>query len=150
MSNALNQINKIDKRLHFVSGFALGAIAGVAIGILSAPRSGAETRAMASDAANDAWDSARDMYDQGVEQARSTVSNFGSASDATVDELRAKVDQARERMDQLREQLNEAIAGGVAPQAADVTVEAAAPVAATVTPDGTVGAEPVSETVPEA
>ena len=145
MNNALGQINKIDKRLHFVAGFALGAVAGVAIGILSAPCSGAETRAMASDAANDAWDSARDMYDQGVEQARSTVADFGSASDVTVDELRAKVDQARERMDQLREQLNDAISGGVVPQAADVTVEAAAPVAETVTPEGTVGDEAAAE-----
>lgn len=145
MNNALGQINKIDKRLHFVAGFALGAVAGVTIGILSAPRSGAETRAMASDAANDAWDSARDMYDQGVEQARSTVADFGSASDVTVDELRAKVDQARERMDQLREQLNDAISGGVVPQAADVTVEAAAPVAETVTPEGTVGDEAAAE-----
>ena len=51
----------------------MGAAAGTIIGILVAPRSGAETRAMAADMANDAWDSARDMYEQGVDQARTAA-----------------------------------------------------------------------------
>ena len=90
---------------------------------LYAPRSGSETRAIAADVANDAWDSARDMYEQGVDQARSAATDFGSVADAKTDELRAKVDAARERMDQLREQLNDAVAGGNVTPAADVKVE---------------------------
>lgn len=117
------------KGLGFVAGAVFGAAAGTIIGILVAPRSGAETRAMAADMANDAWDSARDMYEQGVDQARAAATDFGPMMDAKTDELRAKVDLARERMDQLRESLNEAIAGGNVTPAADVVVETAAGVA---------------------
>ena len=84
---------------------------------------------MAADMANDAWDSARDMYEQGVDQARAAATDFGPMMDVKTDELRAKVDLARERMDQLRESLNEAIAGGNVTPAADVVVETAAGVA---------------------
>ena len=78
---------------------------------------------MAADMANDAWDSARDMYEQGIDQARAAATDFGPMMDAKTDELRAKVDLARERMDQLRESLNDAIAGGNVTPAADVVVE---------------------------
>ena len=111
------------KGLGFVAGTVLGAAAGAVIGIMLAPRSGAETRAMAADMANDAWDSARDLYEQGVDQARAAATDFGPMVDAKADELRAKVDLARERMDQLREQLNDAISGGNVTPAADVVVE---------------------------
>lgn len=123
--NLLNSTEEdiMGKGLAFVAGAALGAAAGTVIGVLLAPRSGAETRAMAADMANDAWDSARDMYEQGVDTARSAANDFGPLVDAKTDELRAKVDLARERMDQLREQLNDAIAGGNVTPAADVVVE---------------------------
>ena len=111
------------KGFAFVTGAAVGAVAGTIIGLLVAPRSGAETRAMAADMGNDAWDSARDMYEQGVDQARAAATDFGPMMDAKTDELRAKVDLARERMDQLRESLNDAIAGGNVTPAADVVVE---------------------------
>ena len=113
------------KGLGFIAGTVLGAAAGAVIGIMLAPRSGAETRAMAADMANDAWDSARDLYEQGVDQARAAATDFGPMVDAKADELRAKVDLARERMDQLREQLNEAVASGNVTPAADVVVESA-------------------------
>ena len=117
------------KGLGFVAGTVLGAAVGTVIGIMLAPRSGAETRAMAADMANDAWDSARDMYEQGVDTARSAATDFGPMVDAKTDELRAKVDLARERMDQLREQLNDAVSGGSVTPAADVVVETAQTVA---------------------
>lgn len=113
------------KAFSFILGATIGAAAGTIVGILVAPRSGAETRAMAADMANDAWDNACDMYEQGTEQARAAMSDFGPMMDAKTDELRAKVDLARERMDQLRETLNDAIAGGNVTPAADVTVEVA-------------------------
>ena len=42
------------KTFSFVSGALFGAAAGAIIGVALAPRSGAETRAMAADIANDA------------------------------------------------------------------------------------------------
>ncbi len=109
----------------FAAGAVFGAAVGTVIGILIAPRSGAETRAMAADMANDAWDNAVDMYERGVDTARSAVYDFGPMVDAKTDELRAKVDLARERMDQLRENFAETVSSGVAP-AADVVVETVA------------------------
>ena len=94
------------KTFSFVSGALFGAAAGAIIGVALAPRSGAETRAMAADIANDAWDNMRDTYEHGAEEARAAVNDFGPMVDAKTDDLRAKVDLARERMDQLREQLN--------------------------------------------
>ena len=108
------------KGLTFAAGAAFGAAAGVVLGVLFAPRSGAETRAMAADMANDAWDSARDMCERGVDQARAAASDFGPMMDAKTDELRAKVDLARERMDQL----NDAVSAGKVTPAAEVVVDA--------------------------
>ncbi len=42
------------KTFSFVSGALFGAAAGAIVGVALAPRSGAETRAMAADIANDA------------------------------------------------------------------------------------------------
>lgn len=94
------------KTFSFVSGALFGAAAGAIVGVALAPRSGAETRAMAADIANDAWDNMRDTYEHSAEEARAAVN-----------------DLARERMDQLREQLNDAISGGNVTPAADVVVE---------------------------
>ena len=47
------------KTFSFVSGALFGAAAGAIIGVALAPRSGAETRAMAADIANDAWEIGR-------------------------------------------------------------------------------------------
>ena len=94
-------------------GFILGTVAGAAVGtiagLLLAPRSGAESRAMAADALNDAWDSALDTYEQGTNCIYNQVDNFRPQVDATTDELRAKVDAARERMDQLRGSLSDSV-----------------------------------------
>ena len=125
------------KTFNFISGALFGAAAGAIIGSrfvalrdqygsatdALAPRSGAETRAMAADIANDAWDNMRDTYEHSAEEARAAVNDFGPMVDAKTDDLRAKVDLARERMDQLREQLNDAISGGNVTPAADVVVE---------------------------
>ena len=103
---------------------AAGAVAGFVAGILLAPRSGAETRAMASDAVNDAWDSAIDTYERGQQAVSDKIGTMRPNVDATTDELRAKVDLARERMDQLRDSLT-AVTDEEAPaEEVEVTVEA--------------------------
>ena len=111
------------KALHFAIGSIIGAGAGLIAGMMLAPRSGAESRAMAADAMNDAWDSAVDSYERGTRVVNDKIGEVRPNVDATTDELRAKVDLARERMDQLREQLNDAISGGNVTPAADVVVE---------------------------
>lgn len=63
-----------------------------------APRSGAESRAMAADAMNDAWDAAADAYEKGGSVVSDRLSGLRPTVDATTDELRAKIDLARERM----------------------------------------------------
>ena len=50
--------------LGFVFGAVFGAAVGAVAGMLLAPRSGAESRAMAADAMNDAWDAAVDTYEK--------------------------------------------------------------------------------------
>ena len=80
------------KTFSFVSGALFGAAAGAIIGVALAPRSGAETRAMAADIANDAWDNMRDTYEHSAEEARAAVNDFGPMVDAKTDDLRAKVD----------------------------------------------------------
>ena len=73
-------------------GAVVGAAAGFAAGIMLAPRSGAESRAMASDAVNDAWDSAIDTYERGQQAVTDRIDGVRPNVDATTDELRAKVD----------------------------------------------------------
>lgn len=90
-----------------VFGTICGAAAGFAAGVLLAPRAGAESRAMAADAVNDAWDTAVDSYERGTRIVNEKISSARPDMGSTTDELRAKVDLARERMDQLRDSLSE-------------------------------------------
>ena len=112
------------KALYFTLGTLFGTASGILAGMLLAPRSGAESRAMAADAMNDVWDSAVDTYERGAQTAADKFNGVRPVVDAKTDELRAKVDLARERMDQLRESLAHASATQVdaAEPAAEPTV----------------------------
>lgn len=135
------------KHASFVLGTLFGAAAGVACGILIAPRAGVESRSMAADAVNDAWDSAMDSYERHSATVSGAASRVRSAVadrvnpmvDEHADELRAKVDAARERMDALRDSLSETVsaastgvqdaARSVADQVSAMAGDAAAPAA---------------------
>ena len=117
------------KLLKYALGAVAGVAAGFAAGVLLAPRSGAESRAMASDAVNDAWDSAVDTYERGQQAVSDKFSSVRPNVDATTDELRAKVDLARERMDQLRDSLSNAAEMPVEDVEAEDDVEAVEEVA---------------------
>ena len=82
------------KTFSFVSGALFGAAAGAIAGVALAPRSGAETRAMAADIANDAWDNMRDTYEHSAEEARAAVNDFAPMVDAKTDDLRGNVTPA--------------------------------------------------------
>ena len=101
-------------------GSIVGAAAGFAAGVLLAPRTGAESRAMAADAVNDAWDTAVDSYERGTRIVNEKISATRPDMGATTDELRAKVDLARERMDQLRDSLSENVTENVTSVSAQV------------------------------
>ena len=106
-------------------GFLFGSVVGAGIsavaGMLFAPRSGAESRAMAADAVNDAWDTAVDTYERGTKVVQDTVNERvasvrGAAAPAdpeadaaAADDLRAKVDLAREKMDEIRANLSDQV-----------------------------------------
>ena len=98
------------KSAGFLAGAIFGAAAGAAAGLFLAPRPGEETRAMAADAVNDAWDSALDSYERTSRVVSDKIDEVRPTVDAKTDELRAKVYLARERMDQLRESLSDAVA----------------------------------------
>ena len=98
------------KKFNFILGAFVGAAAGVVAGVLYAPRAGAESRAMAADAMNDAWDTAVDSYERGSKVVTEKVTEVANANGISSDELREKVDAARARMDQLRDSLSEAVA----------------------------------------
>ena len=98
------------KTASFILGGIFGAACGAVAGMMLAPRAGAESRAMAADAMNDAWDSAVDTYEHGSRVVNDKVSAFRPSVDVATDELRAKVDAARERMNQVRNDLSNSVA----------------------------------------
>ena len=100
---------------------------------------------MASDAVNDAWDSAVDTYERGQQAMSDRFGSMRPNVDATTDELRAKVDLARERMDQLRDSLSNAAAPAGEDEAEEVVAEEAAPEEAEVEPEAEADAEVEAE-----
>ena len=88
------------KFLGIAVGAVAGAVAGFAAGVLLAPRSGAESRAMASDAMNDAWDSAVDAYERGSRVVSDKVGSVRPSVDATSDELRVSMQDHGSDIDQ--------------------------------------------------
>ena len=100
--------------LGFVLGTVFGAAVGTVAGILLAPRSGAESRAMAADAMNDAWDAAVDTYENAGRAVSSRRSDHRPHEEGTTDELRSHGVAARERMDQVRSSLSNTVAAASA------------------------------------
>ena len=84
------------KSAGFFLGAVFGAAAGAVAGLFLAPRSGEETRALAADAVNDAWDSALDSYERTSKVVSTKIGEVKPTVDAKTDELRAKVDLARQ------------------------------------------------------
>lgn len=77
--------------------FLTGVLTGVAIGILTAPRSGKETRDKLKEEANkrsgdlkDQWSKGVEQVKQGYEQAKSQVNQYADKAKQQYDELRSK------------------------------------------------------------
>ena len=92
-----------------IGAFVVGAAAGAIAGLLYAPKSGRETRALVADKAQDAWGATQEFSKSAgvrVNEIGSTVSNKGKEVVSQVrpvfeeknDELKAKIDVARKRI----------------------------------------------------
>lgn len=92
-----------------IGAFVVGAAAGAIAGLLYAPKSGRETRALVADKAQDAWGATQEFSKNAsvrVNEIGATVSSKGKEVASQVrpvfeeknDELKAKIDVARKRI----------------------------------------------------
>lgn len=81
-----------------LGGFIVGGLVGAVVGVLYAPRSGAETRALLADKVDECWGEGRDLYERGVQTVNERAAGFAPAAAMKSDELREKIDAARERI----------------------------------------------------
>ncbi len=136
---------KSNAKLGFVFGAVAGAAVGAVAGLLLAPQSGEDTRAMVSKTAEDAWGTTVDTYKKGVNTANAQINNLRPQMDATSDELRAKVDAARERMDKLRSSLSDSVVATAAQVQDAVDSVATTCTEGTCSEEGAVEVEPTED-----
>lgn len=82
----------------FVYGLALGGAIGVCAGLLIAPRSGAETRAIITDRVDEVWGQGQEFYEKKLRGVGQKAAQIIPNAAAKGDELREKIDMARERI----------------------------------------------------
>lgn len=73
--------------------FLTGILTGVAIGILTAPRSGKETRKMLTDEANKRSEDIKDQWDKGVAQAKEGYQQVREQANQYIDKAKTQVNQ---------------------------------------------------------
>lgn len=78
-----------------IGSFVLGGLAGAVLGVLYAPRSGAESRAMIADKVDEVWGEGQLLCTQGVDMVQEGIAGFQPTIDKTNDELRDKINAAR-------------------------------------------------------
>ena len=74
----------------FLAGFLVGGAIGAVAGILLAPKSGEETRALLADGAKDA-----------ISRADETVKQIQSKADDVVSDMQKKVEEIKEKLQDL-------------------------------------------------
>jgi len=90
----------IEKTESGISTFLLGALAGAAVALLFAPRTGAATRAELTRAARRAQESARDMVDDVAESLGETIESARTAVERQVESARGAVEVKRSQVTQ--------------------------------------------------
>jgi len=78
-----------------MGGLVIGGLVGVGVGILVAPKSGAETRANITNTANDLFEQGHGLYNQSVDSVQSHVSDIQPAINRKNDEMQTKIENAR-------------------------------------------------------
>lgn len=76
-----------------MANFLTGVLTGVAIGLLTAPRSGKETREKLTEAANKQTEGLKEQWNKTVSQAKETLGNVKSQAGGLVNEAQGKFDQ---------------------------------------------------------
>jgi gas vesicle protein len=83
----------------FIYGLVLGGAIGFGAGLLFAPRTGAETRAVLTDRVDEVWGQGQDFYEKNVRGIGQKAAEFiPNSSNVHTDELRDKIDIARTRI----------------------------------------------------
>lgn len=99
------QHDSSDKAAHIAMGMVIGAAAGVIIGLLTAPRSGAETRGRIHGRALYARDVAQEKIDAGrnimADKLHQTAEKSKKAADTMADATKGAVDKAANRSKQI-------------------------------------------------
>lgn len=76
-----------------MANFLTGVLTGVAIGLLTAPRSGKETREKLTEAANKQTEGLKEQWNKTVSQAKETLANVKSQAGGLANEAQGKFDQ---------------------------------------------------------
>lgn len=79
-------------------GIAIGAGCGFLAGLMLAPRTGGETRALLVDRVDELWGQGQDFYERNVKDLGSRAKDAVPVAAAKGDELREKIEIARERI----------------------------------------------------
>ncbi len=78
-----------------MGGLVIGGLVGVGVGILVAPKSGAETRADITNTASDIFEQGHGLYHQSVDSVQAHVSDIQPVINRKNDEMQAKIENAR-------------------------------------------------------
>lgn len=82
-----------------MKNFLTGVLTGVAIGLLTAPRTGKETRDKLTEAANKQTDDLKGQWDKTVSQAKELLENVKSQAGVFADKAENKVDEYKNDAD---------------------------------------------------
>jgi len=97
-----------------LGSFLLGGLIGAVLGLLFAPRSGAESREIIAEKANEYWGEAGEMYTTGKEKVGEVVTTTKDVAAEKSEALRVKIDEARGRLQETVAKSAEAAKGKVA------------------------------------
>lgn len=101
-----------EKNIAIMANFLTGVLTGVAIGLLTAPRSGKETREKLTGAVNKQTDDLKGQWDKTVSQARETLDSVRSQAGIFADKAENKVDEyknkAENKVDEYKSDTNSA------------------------------------------
>jgi len=89
------EFERDDNSMTALLAFVIGAAAGVAVGLLLAPKAGEEMRQQIKDVSRDAMDKTRETAEMMQEKARSMMNRGKSAAEEGMDIVREKANEYR-------------------------------------------------------